>query len=241
MNAVTRSSTTVAILLALIPSGITAQTNTIAALTEPAVVSVCETRNAERGATLHALAQARELGGDAAKSALSRMQDSLAVEAAARPHDVQVQYLLAASMGLRADVEGGRERIRAAQELYSQAHRVLVLEPDHAGAQYLLGRLHAAVMRLDRVTRFLAKRLLGGAALSEASWEEAQRLLEAAASGDPCTPEYHYELARLYAERGDHQRAALQLEKLFRYEREATSGVGRKAQVLYAELTRGRS
>ena len=239
MNAVTRSSTAVAILLALIPSGITAQTNTVAALTVPAAVSVCESRNAERGA-LHALSQARELGGDAAKSALSRMQDSLALEAAARPHDVQVQYLLAASMGLRADVEGGRERIRAAQELYSQAHRVLVLEPDHAGAQYLLGRLHAAVMRLDKVTRFLAKRLVGGAALSEASWEEAQRLMEAAASGDPCTPEYHYELARLYAERGDHQRAALQLETLFRYEREATSAVGRKAQVLYAELTRGR-
>jgi hypothetical protein len=149
----------------------------------------------------HQIVGARASRGEAGAAALSALQDSLAAEASARPGDVEVQFLLAATLGARADVEGGTEKIRAAKALHAQATRVLALDPAHAGAQYLLGRLHAAVLRLDRVTRFLAIKLLGGAELSGASWEEARRLLEAAVAQDPCVAEYQYELARLYSER----------------------------------------
>ena len=42
-----------------------------------------------------------------------------------------------------------------------------------------------------------------GDALDGASWETAETLLEAAVQGDPCVPDHHFELARVYAHTGD--------------------------------------
>ncbi|MCH2469777.1 MAG: hypothetical protein MK486_07160 [Gemmatimonadetes bacterium] len=89
-------------------------------------------------------------------------------------------------IGGRTEIEGGHTKIGLAKALHAQEGAVLSLQPDHPGAQHLLGRLHAAIMRMNRVRRFLATKVLGRGALASASWQEAQRLLEAAASGDPC-------------------------------------------------------
>jgi len=51
---------------------------------------------------------------------------------------------------------------------------------------------------MNRVTLFLATRVLGGDALKGASWEEAERLLQFAALARSEVPDYHYELGRLY-------------------------------------------
>jgi len=120
-------------------------------------------------------------------------------EGAARDSSGAVaQHRLAAVLGARATLEGGRARIRAARELHAQVDRVLALDPEHAGAHHILGRLHAGVMRLDRLTRFLATRLLGGGALAGASWEAALEHLALAELREPCRPEHHLELARLH-------------------------------------------
>jgi tetratricopeptide (TPR) repeat protein len=119
-------------------------------------------------------------------------------EAAAAPESLDAQYRFALTLGLRADVEGGRTRVGLANELYGQLQTVLEMDPDHADAQHIFGRLHAGVMRMNRVTRFLATRLLGGDALKGASWEEAERLLASAAQSRPDVPDYHYELGRLF-------------------------------------------
>lgn len=226
--------------LVLSPFAALAQTGTMASAPAPPpnqpAASSCSIRNAQRGAAWQSIVIARRLDRDAAKSALAALQDSLAAEAMAHPDEVQTQYLLAAAMGSRADVEGGREKVRAAKAAHAQATRVLAMDPSHPGAQHLLGRLHAAVMRMDIVTRFLATRLIGGAVLSGASWEEAQRLLEAAAEGDPCVPDYHYELARVYAERGEPTRAIRQIEKLFAYCDAVDVVVTTKVHALEAEL-----
>lgn len=228
--------------LLLSPLAVLAQTGpSTSALAPPSKqpAASCSIRNAQRGAAWQSILVARGLEREAAKSALAALQDSLAAEALAHPDEVQTQYLLAAAMGSRADVEGGREKVRAAKAAHAQATRVLAMDPSHPGAQYLLGRLHAAVMRMDKVTRFLATRLLGGAELSGASWEEAQRLLEAAAEGDPCVADYHYELARVYAERGEPARAIRQLKKLFAYCDAVDEVVTTKVHALEAELGRG--
>ena len=101
-------------------------------------------------------------------------------------------------MGLRAGEEGGRTQVGLAQRAYEQSRLTLTIAPDHAGAQHVLGRLHAGVMRLSRLKRFIATRILGGKALSDASWETAESLLAAAARLQPEVPDHHYELGILY-------------------------------------------
>jgi hypothetical protein len=139
---------------------------------------------------------------DAAQAALGAFQDSLERYIEGDPEDVHANYLLATALGTRAEVAGGVTKMRFYKAFHDQVEHVLDLDPDHAGAQHLLGRLHAGIMRVDRVTRFIAVRLFGGDQLGKASWEEARRLLEAGASGDPCVPDHHWELARVYADLG---------------------------------------
>lgn len=132
-----------------------------------------------------------------------------ALEAEARrrvrsaPDDPDAAYRLTAVLGARTDLAEGREQLRLADELHREALRVLELDPRHPGAHHVLGRLSAAAMRLGGLERFLARHLLGASMLEEASWARARRHLEAAEAGDPCRPEHHYELGRLYLELGE--------------------------------------
>lgn len=129
----------------------------------------------------------------------------------ADPEGVEGHYWRAASAGLLADVEGGRTRIAYAEEAWRASSRALELDSLHAGAHHVQGRLHAAVMRLNWVTRTLAGRLLGAALLREASWEEAERHLSLAAELAPGEAIHHLELGILYRDRGraDEARRAL--------------------------------
>jgi len=150
-----------------------------------------------------------------AKHALIEAENELRSAALVSPDDVRAQYRLAIVLGARALREGGRTQVGVAKELSLQAQRVLDLEPAHAGGHYLLGYLHASVRRLGWFTRLLATTLLGGGALKRASWEEAQRHLEAAEETDPCEPDYHYELARLYHDRDQRESAECELSHVF--------------------------
>lgn len=125
------------------------------------------------------------------------------------PNDPEPRYWYAAAMGLRAAEEGGRTQVRLAQRAHEQARLTLTIAPNHAGAQHVLGRLHAAVMRLSGFKRFVATRILGGKALSQASWETAESFLAAAARLQPEIPAHHYALATLYLDT-DRPEAALE-------------------------------
>jgi len=146
-----------------------------------------------------------------ARARLLTWEDTLRRAARSRPDDPGAQFRLGVALGARAEVEGGLTRVRVAKELESQLDVLLALEPAHPGALHLRGRLHAAVLRLDGVTRFLATRIMGAGELGQASWEEARANMEAAEETDPCMPEHHYELARLYAELGNASGAAREI------------------------------
>jgi hypothetical protein len=146
-----------------------------------------------------------------ARARLLAWQDTLGRVAKTRPDDPQAQFRLAVALGARAEVEGGATRVRVAKQLGSQVDVVLALNPAHPGALHLRGRLHAAVLRLDGVKRFVATRIMGAGELGAASWEEARANLEAAEAADPCMSEHHYELARLYDELGDAAGAAREI------------------------------
>ena len=128
------------------------------------------------------------------------------------PNDPEPRYWYAAAMALRAAEEGGRTQVGLAQGAHEQARITLTVAPDHAGAQHILGRLNAAVMRLSGFKRFIATRILGGKALSGASWETAESFLVSAARLQPEVPTHHYELGTLYldADRPELARAAFE-------------------------------
>jgi tetratricopeptide (TPR) repeat protein len=131
-----------------------------------------------------------------------------------RPNDPEPRYWYAAAMGLRAADEGGGTQVSLARRAHEQSRLVLTISPDHAGAQHVLGRLHAAVMRLSGFKRFIATRILGGKALSEASWESAESYLAAAARLQPGVPDHHLELGILYLDTGRPESALAAFEKV---------------------------
>ena len=186
----------------------------VASVAPIAGVEQCRASGTAHHPSWRQVLEARTWSGEAAKGRLAHLVDSLSVGAAVHPTHVATQYALAVALGALADAESGRAKIRAARALHEQIDVVLALDPAHAGAQHLLGRLHAAVRRMDPVTRWLATRVLGGGALEGASWAEARTLLEAAVIGDPCVPEHHYELARLYADLGEESAARERLDRL---------------------------
>ena len=195
---------------------ISAQSGSISVV-EPrrlAGVHSCRAPHVEEGEAWSTVFAARAMDENDAGATLARLHDSLRLEAVASPRDVDVQYLTAVVAGLRADLEGGRSAVRHATEMYRRAQAVLDIEPGHPGAHHLVGRLHAAVLRMDGFTRFVATRLFGGGELAGASWEEARLRLERAVTKAPCVPDHYYELARLYAERGEERSAVDALRDL---------------------------
>jgi len=114
------------------------------------------------------------------------------------PNDPQPRHLYSVAMGLRARDEGVRTRVRLAQHSFEQAQLILGVVPGHAGAQHTMGRLYAHAMRLNGLKRFIAIQILGGEAMSYASWEEAESLLAAAARLQPEVADHHYQLGVLY-------------------------------------------
>lgn len=130
--------------------------------------------------------------------------------------DTARRFALAAALGLRADREGGRAKIRAASQLHRELEAVLALDAEHAGANYLMGRLHAGVRRMNTVTRWLATNLLGGEVLKDASWSRAESHLSFAEASAPDVPDYHLQLARLYMDTDRPELARGEVEHVLR-------------------------
>ncbi len=118
------------------------------------------------------------------------------------PDGLEGRYWLAVVAGLIADVTGGRTKVRMGDVAYRESAGVLEVDSLHAGAHYLQGRVHASVMRLNSVMRFIAKLLVGGEALGNASWEQAEFHLRRAAELEPQLAMHHLQLALAYESMG---------------------------------------
>lgn len=158
---------------------------------------------------------------------------------ASAPSSADVRYRLAAVLGARTDLAEGRGQLRLAEELHQAVRAVLEVDPNHPGAHHILGRLNAAAMRIGGFQRFLARHLFGGELADEASWERARLHLKQAEDGAPCVPDHHYELARLYAERGEPQRSLEEVAHvlaLTAHDRSRWRDLRSKAEALAGEL-----
>lgn len=128
------------------------------------------------------------------------------------PRDPDVLFTLARALGRAALAQPPRARVRYGTEVRDLALAALAVAPRHAGALHVMGMWHAEVMRLGTVERFLARTLLGGQVLATASWDEAQRLLEAAVAEEPQRTVHHLDLALIYRDRRALARARVAAE-----------------------------
>ncbi len=119
---------------------------------------------------------------------------------AANPSGSDGRAWLAAALGRHALDQGPRSRVRMANEIFDLAVSVVSDDPGHNLAQHVLGQWHAEILRSGRVTRFLARRLLGGNTFSKASWDEAVVHLRAATRAEPRALIHGFELARVYVD-----------------------------------------
>lgn len=162
-----------------------------------------------------------ELGGD---SLAAWLRDSLYLGAerlarrAIRIDTARADGFFALGMvlGRVALTKGKRDRLRYAREIYEVATRAVRLDPRHDGAHHILGLWHAEAMRTSGFNRFLARNLLGGKILGEASWARATEHLETAVQLDPDRIYHRLDLARIEVDRKQFAAAREQLAAIER-------------------------
>jgi tetratricopeptide (TPR) repeat protein len=125
----------------------------------------------------------------------------------ARPSDVEGHFAVARAVGRRALSVGVRDRIRFSRIIRDSARAALKIDSTHAGALHVLGMWNAEIMRVNGLSRMFARTFLGAEVFSQASWDEAQRLLEASVRHDPRRIIHQLDLAGIYEDRGDRTRA----------------------------------
>jgi tetratricopeptide (TPR) repeat protein len=149
-----------------------------------------------------------------------RLAEALRIEGMIRGHlevtpdDPDLLWWAIAAMGVQVDNESSRGKIDRTREIHAETERLRILAPDHPGGEHAMGRLHAGVMRLNRVLRFLAVRLIGGDHLRRASWEEAEAHFRRAVELDPRGLHHRFELATLLMDRGQREEARTILQEL---------------------------
>jgi tetratricopeptide (TPR) repeat protein len=165
-----------------------------------------------RGA--YAAVEAGKLAGDKGKrSELYNTAEQLARRAVqVRPTDAEGHFALAAAIGRRAQTMGSRDRVRFAGDVRTHALAALKHNPRHAGAMHVMGMWNAEVMRLNGMSRFMAKNFLGGKVFESANWNDAQRYLEQAVQIEPNRLTHRVDLAGVYLDRGNKAAAKDQLD-----------------------------
>ena len=149
------------------------------------------------------LAHARGHDSGSVRRAIYLEVESLAgARLADDPDDLEARWWRIAAMGLRVDEEQHRGQIALAREIHQEARWILERDAGHAGAHHAMGRLHAGVLRVHPVARFLVLRLVGEEDLRGASWEGAAEHLRQAVAGEPCLLTHRFELVRVLLDAG---------------------------------------
>jgi tetratricopeptide (TPR) repeat protein len=123
-------------------------------------------------------------------------------------------FHLARALGRTALSVGVRERVRYAVEIRRCAQQALAIQPDHPGALHVLGMWNAEVKRLSGFELFFARRFLGGNVLGEANWKDAVSYLERAVAVDPDRIAHRLDLAGIYADTGERDKARATYESV---------------------------
>ncbi len=135
---------------------------------------------------------------------------------AANPSRAEGYFTLSLALGKAALTQSPRGRVRFATEIRAQALQCLEIAPAHAGCLHVMGMWNAEVMRLNSVTRMVARNILGGRVFGSASWKEAVRYMEASVAAEPDRIVHRVDVAAIYADIGDTARARAEFETALR-------------------------
>jgi tetratricopeptide (TPR) repeat protein len=170
------------------------------------------------------------------KAAFTRAAELARQATAIKPNDAAGHFHLARALGREALSVSARERTKYALDVRSSALRALSIDSSHAGALHVMGRWHAEVMRLNSITRMVARTFMGGKVFGEASWANAVSLLERANAIEPNRTVHQLALAQIYRDTGKKDRARAMYEAAIKsplydandeaYKREAQKELG---------------
>ncbi|TVP55457.1 MAG: hypothetical protein EA351_10735 [Gemmatimonadales bacterium] len=162
------------------------------------------------------LAQARGHDDPEVRRQLYELIEDRAVRALdADPDDLEARWWLIAAKGLRVDEVSPRAKIRLASEVHEDANRILAADSLHPGAHHAMARIHAGIMRLNPVVRYIAVRLVGESTLRQAAWEEAEQHIAQAMEREPEALVHRYELVRMLQSQARYDEAEDVLDTLF--------------------------
>lgn len=137
------------------------------------------------------------------RSTMYKTAQELAAHAVqVHPGGADGHFVLAEALGRMALTLGARDRVKYAGKIRDQAMECLKIEPKHAGCLHVMGVWNAEIMRLNGLTRMIARTFLGGQIFSEASWANARRYLEEAVTNDPRRIVHRLDLGKVYADMG---------------------------------------
>jgi tetratricopeptide (TPR) repeat protein len=152
---------------------------------------------------------------DKQKDLYAEAKDDATKAVALKPTDPEAHFSVARAVGRVALSVGKKERVRFAKDVRTEAMETLRLDSVHAGANHVMGRWNAEIMRLSGFSRFMAKNFLGGDVFGTASWAEAVRYMERAVALDPNRITHHLDLAEVYRDRnkpGDIEKAKVHFQ-----------------------------
>ena len=156
-------------------------------------------------------------GDEAKRTAFFKAGEEYARRAVtANPSDAEGHFSLARALGRRALSLGTRERIKYAGEVRAHALDALKIDPKHPGALHVMGMWNAEVMRLNGISRMIAKNFLGGKVFGQANWKDAVRYMEEAVAVEPTRLTHRLDLGQIYVDVGDKAKAREALEFVVR-------------------------
>jgi tetratricopeptide (TPR) repeat protein len=135
---------------------------------------------------------------------------------ALNPGDAAGHFSMARALGKTALTQSARGRIRYATEIRAQALECLRIDPKHPGCLHVMGMWNAEVMRLNSLTRMVAKNILGGRVFGSASWKEALRYMEASVEIEPERIVHRIDLGEVYLDVGEKAKAKTEFETVLR-------------------------
>lgn len=118
----------------------------------------------------------------------------------ADPSDRTIRYWVAAAAGRRAHRDDPAYSARLAREVHEHVTAILAQDQTHAGAHHALGMLHAEVLRVPALVRFIGARVLRVDLIKHASRARAEYHLRRAVELEPEMITYLADLS-LYLER----------------------------------------
>ena len=133
---------------------------------------------------------------------------------AIHPDSADGHFHLSRALGRIALSLGPRDRVKYGSAVRDEAMAALKIDAKHAGALHVMGVWNAEIMRLNGLTRFVARNFLGGKTFDSASWKEAVRYMETAVAVEPWRIVHRVDLADIFLDIGDKTKAKAQLEQI---------------------------